>query len=144
MNDFIAGSTSSCLCGCVTIKVNKINPRITVCHCDMCRKWGGGPAFALHCGTEVDISGADKVHVYDSSEWAERGFCVSCGTHLFYRIKGTGDYSVPAGFFPDLKALEIEVQYFSDSRPDYYCFANKTKELTGAEVFALYAPAEQE
>jgi hypothetical protein len=80
------------------------------------------------------------VHVFDSSKWAERGFCSNCGTHLFYRIKGTGEYSIPAGFFPELQGLEIEVQYFSDKRPDYYCFANKTKELTEAEVFAIYAP----
>ena len=131
---------SSCLCGSVTIRANYINPKITVCHCEMCRKWGGGPALALHCGTELDIKGREHIHVYNSSEWAERGFCSNCGTHLFYRSKDTGEYSIPAGFFSKLKGLEIEVQYFSDKRPDYYCFANKTKELTEAEVFAIYAP----
>ncbi len=141
MKAFVSGA-SSCLCGSVNIKANNIDPRITVCHCNMCRKWGGGPALALQCGTEVEIDGVDKVHIYDSSEWAERAFCANCGTHLFYRIKGAGEYSIPAGFFPDLKGLKIEVQYFSDQRPDYYCFANKTKELTGEEVFALYAPSE--
>jgi len=141
MNDLVSAE-SSCLCGSVTIKANSIKPLITACHCDMCRKWGGGPALALPCGTDVEIDGHDKVHIYDSSAWAERGFCANCGTHLFYRIKGTGEYSIPAGFFQELKGLEIEVQYFSDQRPDYYCFANKTKELTRDEVFALYAPPE--
>jgi len=108
----------------------------------MCRKWGGGPALALQCGTDLEIDGIDKVKVFDSSEWAERGFCGSCGTHLFYRIKGTGEYSVPAGFFPELSDLKIEVEYFIDKKPSYYCFSGKTKELTEKEVFALYAPEE--
>ena len=141
MKDFVSGE-SSCLCGSVRIKATRINPKITVCHCDMCRKWGGGPALALQCGTEIEIEGRGKLNVFASSDWAERGFCANCGTHLFYRIKGSGEYSIPAGFFPELKGLEIEVQYFSDQRPGYYCFANKTKELTAAEVFAKYAPAE--
>jgi len=133
---------SKCLCGSVKIKASSISPNITACHCGMCRKWGGGPALALQCGKEVEIEGIDNVRVFDSSDWAERGFCAYCGTHLFYRIKGTGEYSIPAGFFPELKGLEIEVQYFSDKRPDYYCFSNKTKELTEKEVFELYAPSE--
>lgn len=139
MKDFVSGE-STCLCGSVKIIAKSINPKLTVCHCDMCRKWGGGPALALQCGTEVDIEGSNKLHIFDSSAWAERGFCSNCGTHLFYRIKGSGEYNIPAGFFPGLKELEIEVQYFSDQRPDYYCFSNKTEELTAAEVFAKFAP----
>ena len=141
MKDFVSGE-SSCLCGSVRIKANSISPKITVCHCDMCRKWGGGPALALQCGAEIEIEGRDHIHTFNSSEWAERGFCANCGTHLFYKIKGTGEYSIPAGFFPELKGLKIEAQYFIDKKPDYYCFANKSKEFTRAEVFAMYAPEE--
>ncbi len=139
MSDLQQGN-AKCLCGAVKIKALSVNPKITACHCGMCRKWSGGPALALQCGTNVEIEGIKNVKVFDSSEWAERGFCGNCGTHLFYRIKGTGEYSIPAGFFPELKDLEIEVQYFIDKKPSYYCFANKTKELTEKEVFALYAP----
>lgn len=138
----LLSSESKCLCGSVKIKASSISPKITVCHCGMCRKWGGGPALALHCGAGIEINGGDKVKVYDSSDWAERGFCVNCGAHLFYRIKGTNEYSIPAGFFPELEGVEIDVQYFSDKRPSYYCFSNKTKELTEEEVFELYAPKE--
>lgn len=141
MNDFISGE-SACLCGRVKIKANRINPKIIVCHCDMCRKWSGGSAISLRCGTEVAIEGSDNVHIFDSSAWAERGFCSNCGTHLFYRIKATGEYNMPAGFFPELQGLEMEVQYFSDQRPEYLCYANKTEELTAAQVFAKFAPKE--
>ena len=43
------------------------------------------------------------------------------------------------GMFPDLEGLEMDMQYFSDLRPDYYCFSNETKEMTEAELIAQFA-----
>jgi hypothetical protein len=131
---------TTCLCGVVKITVKKINPKFTVCHCGSCRTWGGAPFFAVQCGTNVTIEGSDKVKVYDSSSWASRGFCTECGTHLFYKFKESGEYNMPVGLFPNLEGLEMDMQYFSDLRPSYYCFANKTKEMTGAELFAKFTP----
>ncbi|MCH9695758.1 MAG: GFA family protein [Gammaproteobacteria bacterium] len=114
--------------------------KVGACHCKTCRQWGGGPFMEISCGTDVSIGGEDSVTVYDSSEWAERGFCNKCGTHLFYRLKGTGQHMVPVGFFADDEGLEFTSQVFIDSRPDYYAFSNKTHDMTGAELFAKYAP----
>jgi len=137
----LLSSESQCLCGNVKIRASSISPKVIVCHCGMCRKWGG-PALALDCGSDLEMEGSDNITVYDSSEWAERAFCSNCGTHLFYRIKETGGYSIPAGFFPDLEELEMDVQCFIDKKPSYYSFSNRTKELTEKEVFDLYAPKE--
>ena len=122
-------------------KLSSIHSKITVCHCGMCRKWGG-PALAVECGSDLEIEGEEYIKVFDSSAWAERVFCSNCGTHLFYRIKESGEYSIPAGFFPDLEGLEMKVQCFIDKKPSYYSFSNETKELTEKEVFDLYAPKE--
>ncbi|MFT5707513.1 MAG: hypothetical protein ACI9ES_001808 [Oceanospirillaceae bacterium] len=130
---------SSCLCGSVQISVAEINPKFTVCHCQGCRTWGGAPFFAVQCGTEVEFENAEKIKLFDSSAWAERGFCQECGTHLFYRLKKTGAYNMPVGLFPALKDLEMNMQYFSDKKPDYYCFSNDTKEMTEAEIMAYFA-----
>ena len=46
---------------------------------------------------------------------------------------------MPVGMFPDLEGLEMEMRYFSDLRPDYYCFSNETKEMTEAEIMAQFA-----
>ena len=62
------------------------------CRCSMCRKWGGGPFFALDGQQAVTISGEEHVRRYGSSEWAERAFCSECGTHLFYRLKQTDQH----------------------------------------------------
>ena len=130
---------ASCVCGSVKIEVAEINPKFTVCHCDSCRQWGGGPLFAVQCGTGVKFEGVESVKEYDSSAWASRGFCANCGTHLFYRLKKTGSYNMPVGLFPDLEGLEMSMQYFSDKRPGYYCFTNETAEMTEAEIFAYFA-----
>jgi hypothetical protein len=106
----------------------------------MCRKWGGGPLFAVDCGTDVVFTGEEHISVYSSSDWAERGFCARCGSHLFYRLKESGQYMMAAGLFDDLKGAVLDHQVFIDSKPDWYAFANETKNMTGAEIFAMYAP----
>jgi hypothetical protein len=130
---------SACLCGAVTVSVAKINPKFSVCHCETCRTWGGSPLFAVQCGTDVAFDNKASIAVYDSSAWAERGFCRNCGTHLFYRLKATGEYNMPVGMFPQLKGLTMDMQYFSDTKPDYYCFSNETKTMTKDEIMAYFA-----
>jgi hypothetical protein len=46
---------------------------------------------------------------------------------------------MPVGLFPNLKDLEMDMQYFSDQRPSYYCFSNETKEMTKAEIMTYFA-----
>lgn len=133
-----------CLCGAVEISVNKPVQTVDACHCGMCRKWGGGPFLAVGCGSEIDISGEQNVSVYGSSDWAERGFCNRCGSHLFYRLKGANEYVLPAGLFEDQSGFEFTEQIFIDHKPGYYEFANETHNMTEAEVFAKYAPPESQ
>jgi len=132
-------SEASCLCGAVKITAENVNPKFTVCHCQSCRTWGGAPFFAVKCGSKVKIESDDKVKMYKSSSWASRGFCIECGTHLFYKFKETGEYNMPVGLFPNLEGLEMDMQYFSDVRPSYYCFSNETKEMTTAEIMAYFS-----
>jgi hypothetical protein len=135
----MSSAETKCLCGAVKITAEEINPKFTVCHCQSCRTWGGAPFFALKCGTKVKIEGEDNIKVYESSSWASRGFCTECGTHLFYKFKATGEYNMPVGMFSNLKDLEMDMQYFSDMRPSYYCFSNETKEMTTDEIMAYFA-----
>lgn len=128
-----------CLCGSVEVTAGEINRSVGACHCNMCRRWGGGPLLAIDCGTNVIFVGKDQVGTFASSDWAERGFCRNCGTHLYYRLKESGQYIMPAGLF-DPTELEFDHQIFIDEKPSYYDFANETRNMTGAEVFAMYAP----
>ena len=130
---------AKCLCGSVKITAHNINPKFSVCHCDACRLWGGGPSFAVQCGAEVNFEGADNITEYASSTWASRAFCSRCGTHLYYRLNKTQHYNMPVGIFADMKNLVMDMQYFTDKRPDYYCFSNHSNEMTAAEIYSYFA-----
>ena len=71
---------------------------------------------------------------------AERGFCKKCGSHLFYRLKQNHQYYIPVAIFDNESGLVFTHQVFIDEKPDYYSFANETKNMTGAEIFAQFAP----
>ena len=79
------------------------------------------------------------VGVFDSSEWADRGFCKNCGTHLFYRLKQNQQYIMPVALFGDELDYVFDHQVFVDDKPGYYDFSNETKNMTGEEVFAYFA-----
>jgi len=130
--------SSQCLCGAVSITATDINPKFTVCHCDTCRTWGGAPFFAVQCGKNVTLTGGDNIKRFASSPWATRGFCGNCGTHLFYQLNKSGEYNMPVGLFPTLSGLAMEMQYFSDQRPGYYCFSNQTKEMSKAQIIIFF------
>ena len=129
-----------CLCGAVQIEANTVDTNIGACHCSTCRRWGGGPLLAVDCQQDVTFTDEAKVTTYNSSDWAERGFCSNCGSHLFYRLKHNNQYIMPVGLFEFSQEPTFDHQIFIDEKPDYYCFANDTKNMTGAEVFAAYAP----
>ncbi|MGO4894269.1 GFA family protein [Flavobacterium sp. W21_SRS_FM6] len=132
-------SKTGCLCGAVNISADNINPSFTVCHCEKCRVWGGGPFFAVKCGKDVAVEGSKHIQEFASSAWATRGFCQQCGTHLYYRFDQTGEYNIPLGLFTGLDGLKMDMQYFTDKRPSYYCFSNQTQEMTEAEIVAYFA-----
>lgn len=132
-------SNGSCLCKAVTIQAHTINIHVGACHCGMCRNWGGGPLLAVDCGTDVSFTGEENISIFSSSDWAQRGFCSQCGTHLFYRLNETQQYMMPAGLFNDQKRFILDHQIFIDNKPSFYDFANATTDMTEAEVFAKFA-----
>lgn len=129
-----------CLCGKVKVHASSKQKSVGACHCDICRRWAGGPFMAVDCGTDMAFEGEESIGVYDSSEWAQRGFCKNCGTHLFYRLKQSGQYLMPPGIFDKGGQFVFDHQVFIDEKPAYYSFANETEDMTGAEVFAKYTP----
>ena len=104
----------------------------------ICRRWSAGPFLAVDCGQQVNFEGEDQVRVFHSSEWAQRGFCSQCGTHLFYRLIANGQYIMPADLFDDLGDIQFKGQIFIDKKPEYYEFANQTDMKTAEEVIAEF------
>ena len=135
-------ASGSCICGKSRFTVKNMSSDVGACHCNTCRKWGGGPLLAVDCGSEVAFDEGSEVSVYNSSDWAERGFCTQCGSHLYYRLKQTQQYIMPVGLIDNIDDFNFDHQIFIDEKPSFYCFSNKTEDMTGAEVFAKFAPPE--
>lgn len=136
-------ASGRCLCGKVGVTAHNMEQSVCACHCQMCRKWSGGVALFTNCGTDVEWQGSEYISVYSSSDWAERGFCKVCGSSLFYRIKEGLHYHIPMALFNDAENVTFDAQIFIDKKPDYYQFANETKNVTEAEIFAMFAEAEK-
>jgi hypothetical protein len=133
----VRNGTGGCLCGAVRFSATLTKREFGVCHCSMCRKWTAGPFLAIECD-DFTIADESKLGVYRSSEWAERGFCKACGTPLFYRLVAQPFYAASVEAFDDREGLAFTSQIFTDEKPSYYDFANTTKDMTGAEVFAAF------
>lgn len=137
----MASATGRCLCGGVSFTAEGVEAHHYVCHCGMCRRWSGGPFFAA-VTQRVSFEGAKNVATYQSSDWAERGFCKSCGTSLFYRLKPTGQYLMSVGAFDDPSPFRLIGEIFFDRKPPGYAFAGDHPRLSEAETLAKFAPKE--
>ncbi len=131
-------ASGKCLCGAIELEVELSNTEMAACHCSMCRTWSGGPMLAVDCGDSLKVSDEAAVKRYQSSEWAERGFCADCGTHLFYYLIANNQYHLPAGLLETQSNYSFTHQIFIDEKPDYYSFSNETQNMTGTEVFAYF------
>src|SRR5690625_5534619 len=124
-----------CLGGSVRVTAEPKTNQFGACHCGICSQWGGGPLLAVECEDRVSFEGDSHIGVYASSEWAERGFCKQCGTHLFYRLKDQPFYAVPIGLFGEVQSWEFASQIFIDHKSSHYIVDYSTNNFTGAEVF---------
>jgi len=133
----------SCLCGAVTFTVTLKNEHVDACHCDMCRKWGGGPFMNVMAASAPVFESDAQLGIYDSSDWAERLFCKNCGSSLMWRMKSNPDQvAIAASSVPLSDAADFRLQVFIDEKPAYYAFANDTRKMTGPELIAAFQSGE--
>ncbi len=143
MNDAssIRTVTGRCLCGAVHFSAKLRNREFGACHCSMCRRWTAGVFLVAEC-SGLEVQDETSLGAYRSSEWADRCFCKTCGTPLFYRMIGKDFQAVSLEALDDRDGFVFTNQIFIDEKPAYYHFANVTKTMTGAEVFAAFGASE--
>ena len=125
-----------CLCGAVRFSGTPKEPHMDACHCSLCRRWSAGPFLSVNC---PDLVVEGEVRTYASSEHAEREFCGTCGSTLFWRMKDGSMIAVSAQAFDDPSGLPLAIEIFVDEKPSTYEFANATEKMTGPEVIAAFA-----
>ena len=101
--------TGRCLCGAVRYEIDKQPLRTVYCHCRICQKVSGQPfAVAVFFDNEVFRLTRGEAKYYKTTDIAERGFCDTCGSRMFYRSFGVpwiavdvGSLDHPEGVSPD-------------------------------------------
>lgn len=138
----LSNRAGRCLCGGVQFSLTLKEAKAHVCHCGMCRKWGaGGPVISVDCESDVKIANPDNLTWYQSSEWAQRGFCRQCGSSLFYKLvmDGSNYMNVCVSALDDASDITLKDHIYIDCKPDYYDFADTCPRLTEAEALAFFA-----
>lgn len=138
--------SGGCLCGAVTYEIGTKITETGACHCQMCRKWSGGVYLGVQVASDKMTVTGDQLGVYTSSPWAERGFCKTCGSSLFYRVTApgphSGTYHVGLGTLNDPDGITLTGEIFIDKKPSGYGFAGDSHKMTEAETMAMLAPPE--
>ena len=132
------------MCGAVRFEITSDLRESGACHCGMCRKFSGGVYLAVKVPAgDLKFTSDDSLGVFTSSEWAERGFCKTCGSSLFYRLTVPGpmqgEMHVGLGTLDDANGLPLTGEIFIDLKPDGYAFAGDTEKMTEAQVLAMFA-----
>lgn len=129
-----------CLCGDCRFTATPEGDEAGVCHCSICRKWSGGINIAVNC-TEVVWNADAPLRSYRSSDRAERVFCGTCGTNLYWHGDGdpAGEQSVGLMAFDSPGDFAVTRQIFIDEKPATYALAGDLITMTGAEIRAMAA-----
>ena len=133
----------SCMCGAVTVRAVTGEPTLRACHCDMCRKWVSSMFMSVPTDpASIKVDG--PVRVFRSSEWAERAFCATCGSSLWYMTTEDQVRNLAAGLFDNAADATLKLEFYSDRKPDGYALSGDHRRLTKAECLAMFAPEDKE
>jgi hypothetical protein len=117
-------ATGGCLCGAVRYEVNGQLRDVLICHCEECRRWSG------HFSANTAARRADLVLLeHRGLRWidsprsdarARRGFCVECGSSLFWDAPDRPTVSIAAGTLDDPTGLKTVAHWYVSQAADYY------------------------
>ena len=128
----IPSATGRCLCGAVTFTATDVDPHFHICHCGMCRRHAGAPTMSVSVGG-IRFEGEADILRYKSSDFAERGTCKTCGSHLFYHLFQPDMYIMSIGAFDDQSQFTMGGEIYIDNKPAGYAFAGDHPRETEAE-----------
>jgi hypothetical protein len=127
-----------CLCGAVCVTVDAPLGDISACHCEMCRKWSGSIQMGIEMPRgAVTITG--PVKTFQSSEFAERGWCEACGSAVWLRDTQGGNagyFELTPGLFENAGGAALTREVYADCCPQGYALAGDHERVSRAEYEA--------
>ena len=114
-----------CLCGAVSFAVSGALSEVCVCHCTQCRRHTGHMLATTNVAVaDLVIEWVEKVGWYRSSDLAERGFCGTCGSVLFWRRIASDRIAIAMGSFEGPTGTHVGGHIFAADKGDYYDIAD--------------------
>ncbi len=113
--------TGGCLCGSVRFEIDEAQTEFRACHCSSCRKMSGHYWSAFHVASDkFRFTEQRGLKWYNSSDWAERGFCKECGSSMFFRMNDKDGLEVAPGSIDGKTGARIVGHIYVGERGDYY------------------------
>jgi hypothetical protein len=113
--------TGGCQCGGVRYEVRGPLRDVIACHCIQCRRTSGHFVAATACRRGAfALVKADTLKWYVAVPGFRRGFCVECGSSLFFEEEGGERVSIAAGSLDEPQGLKIVAHIFAGEAGDYY------------------------
>lgn len=111
----------SCHCGAVRYEATAPLRDVLACHCSQCRKWSGHYWSATSVPLDRFRMTEDRgLAWYRASDVAERGFCRSCGSSLFWKPDGEYRISFSPASLDGPTGLKTTHHWHRDDAGDYY------------------------
>ena len=121
MSDETLEVTGGCYCGLVQFRATGVRPSISECHCSQCRKQSGHRYATTTAKTsDIQIEGADQISWFQATAAARRGFCRSCGSHLFWQSLTEDRSAILAAAIDEPNGLQLTKHIFAADKGGYY------------------------
>jgi hypothetical protein len=131
--------TGRCNCGAVTFAaVGPFRPA-KACHCKSCRRQSGHYVAATETDwASLTLADAGTLTWFAATDAARRGFCRTCGAHLFWQRSGSDRVSIWMGCLDEPTGLRLADHIFVGEKGDYYEIADGLPQrLQGSDSQAL-------
>lgn len=111
-----------CLCGAIRYQISGEIRDVVTCHCEQCRRTSGHHVAATRVDTAnlVVQDSTNSLRWYRSSEKAQRAFCSTCGSNLFWSADADERTSIMAGTLDQPTGLTIAQHIYCEDKADYY------------------------
>lgn len=112
---------ASCHCGAFSAVARGEPVRVSICHCNACRRRTGS-VFSYNSTwleTQVEANGASASfrRCSDDGFWVESDFCTGCGSTVICRIEQRpGMVTIPVGAFADPNFPKPTVSVYDERR----------------------------
>ncbi len=124
--------TGTCLCGAVRYKVLGPLRDVVNCHCSLCLKFHGHyGAYTAALRENVFIKNENNLLAWyrEMNNHARRGFCVVCGSSLFWDSEEAPTLSIAAGTLDQPTGLHSTTHIYIEDKGDYYDLSENLQEF---------------